>query len=84
MLTVIISSIMVVIAIFIGFFPYTNNHKIMSIFQIKQSPGWLFNLILGNIFFCLAVLISQKKDFNFISFFSTSDTSNIIKEPQNL
>ncbi len=83
MLRVIISSILAVIAIFIGFFPHSNNHTLMSIFKIKQTPGWEFNLILGNIFFCLAVFISQKKDFNFISSFALFDTTNTIKEPQS-
>ena len=40
MLRVIISSILAVIAIFIGFFPHSNNHTLTSIFKIKQTKDY--------------------------------------------
>jgi hypothetical protein len=74
MLRVIISSIIAVMAIFVGFFPHSHNCKVISILQLNKCPGWEFHLILGGILFCLAVFISQKG--NFIS--ASVDASNTV------
>jgi len=83
MLRVIISSILAVAAIFIGFYPHGEECRIISVLGYQKCIGWELHIILGTILFILAIFISQKLDLNFISSYTSFDTSNKSIEPQN-
>ncbi len=83
MLRVIISSILAVAAIFIGFYPHSEECRIISILGYKECIGWEFHIMLGTLLYILAVFVSQKINFNFISSYTSFDTSNKSKESQN-
>lgn len=80
MFRVIISSMIMVISLFIGFFPHSENCGILKLIGYHQCPGWAFHIILGSIFYILAVFISQKDSFDFIISYASSCTSNTSKE----
>ena len=80
MLRVIISSIIAVASLFIGFYPHTENCNLLRWFGNQECPGWEFHIILGSLLYILAVFISQKG--NFLTSYASSYTSNIPKEPQ--
>ena len=83
MFRVIISSLLAVAALFVGFFPhYDNSCKIFSILTPFICPGWTFHIIFGSFLYILAVLISQSTGSNV--FYTSSDTLNTIKEHQIL
>ena len=82
MLRVIISSIIAVASLFIGFYPHTENCNLLRWFGNQECPGWEFHIILGSLLYVLAVFISQKGNFNSITSYVSSDTLNIPKEPQ--
>ena len=82
MLRVIISSIIAVASLFIGFYPHTENCGILRWFGDQKCPGWEFHIILGSLLYVLAVFISQKGNFNLITSYASSYTSDISKEPQ--
>ena len=82
MLRVIISSIIAVASLFIGFYPHTENCGILRWFGDQKCPGWEFHIILGSLLYVLAVFISQKGNFKLITSYASSYTSNISKEPQ--
>jgi hypothetical protein len=75
MFKVIISSIIVVISLFIGFFPHTESCGIAQ----HNCPGWQFHIIVGTLLYILAVLISQGS-FDFIISYVASYTSNTVKD----
>jgi hypothetical protein len=83
MFRVIISSIIVVASLFIGFFPHTKNCSILKWFGYQKCPGWEFHIILGSLLYILAVFISQKGDFNFFTSYASSYTSDTPKEVQS-
>ncbi len=83
MLRVIISSIIAVASLFIGFYPHTENCGILRWFGDQKCPGWEFHIILGSLLYVLAVFISQKGNFKLITSYASSYTSNISKEPQS-
>ena len=80
MFKVIISSIIVVVSLFIGFFPHTENCKMLHVMNSHHCPGWEFHIILGSLLYILAVFISQKGDF--ITSYASSYTLNTLKETQ--
>ena len=82
MLRVIISSIIAVASLFIGFYPHTENCGILRWFGDQKCPGWEFHIILGSLLYVLAVFISQKGNFKLITSYASSYTSNISKEHQ--
>jgi len=82
MFRVIISSIIVVISLFIGFFPHTENCGVLSILNLHSCPGWEFHIILGSLLYILAVFISQKGSFDSITSYASSYTSSTLKEVQ--
>ena len=82
MFRVIISSIIAVVSLFIGFFPHTDNCQVLSALGYQECPGWEFHLILGSLLYVLAVFISQKGNFTNITSYVTSYTSNKLKEDQ--
>jgi len=84
MLRVIISSIIIVVSLFIGFFPHTDNCGVLSALNIHDCPGWEFHIILGSLLYILAVFISQKGNFDLITSYVSSCTSNTLKEAQTL
>jgi hypothetical protein len=81
MFKVIISSIIVVISLFIGFFPHTESCGILSVIP-HHCPGWGFHVIVGTLLYVLAVSISQKGNFDFITSYVSFYTSNTLKEIQ--
>ena len=83
MFRVIISSLIAVAAIFIGFYPHSEDCKAFSILGYNKCNGWEFHIILGSLLYILAIFVSQKGNFNFISSYTSFDTSNKLKEPQN-
>jgi hypothetical protein len=80
MFIVIISSIIVVVSLFIGFFPHTEHCGMLSSVGIHKCPGWEFHIVLGGLLYILAVFISQKGDADIITSYVTSYTSNTPKE----
>ena len=82
MFRVIISSIIVVVSLFIGFFPHTDSCGILSVLNINHCPGWEFHIILGSLLYILAVFISQKGNFDLITSYASSYTSDTLKEVQ--
>ena len=82
MLRVIISSIIAVASLFIGFYPHTENCGLLRWFGDQECPGWEFHIILGSLLYVLAVFISQKGNFNLITSYASSYTLDISKEPQ--
>ena len=80
MFRVIISSIIMVISLFIGFYPHTENCGILKLVGYHQCPGWKFHIILGSLLYILAVFISQKGLF---TSYLPSYTSNIPTETHN-
>ena len=82
MLKVIISSIIAVASLFIGFYPHTENCGLLKWCGNQSCPGWEFHIILGSFLYVLAVFISQKVDFNIITSYVSSYTLNKVKEPQ--
>jgi len=82
MFRVIISSIIVVFSLFIGFYPHTENCSILNWFGYQKCPGWEFHIILGSLLYILAVFISQKGTFNLITSYAPSYTSDTLKEVQ--
>ena len=83
MFKVIISSIIVVVSLFIGFFPHTEHCGVLSALTSHNCPGWEFHIILGSLLYILAVFISQKGDFDFFTSYASSYTSNTLKEVQS-
>jgi hypothetical protein len=76
MLKVIISSILVVAAVFIGFFPHSEQCHCHSLFKYYEFDiGWMWHGIIGSILYCLAVFISQHT-FTYLP----SDAINTIKD----
>lgn len=78
MLKVIISSILVVTAVFIGFFPHSEQchcHSLFKYYEFDKGIHWMWHGIIGSILYCLAVFISQYK-FTYLS----SDAINTIKD----
>ncbi len=71
-----------VISLFIGFYPHTENCGILKLFGYQQCPGWQLHIILGSILYILAVFISQKDSFDFFISYAKAYTSNTLKEPQ--
>ena len=49
MFRVIISSIIVVASLFIGFYPHTENCGLLRWFGNQKCPGWEFHIILGSL-----------------------------------
>ncbi len=82
MFRVIISSIIVVFSLFIGFYPHTENCSILKWFGNQNCPGWEFHIILGSLLYILAVFISQKGNFDLITSYASSYTSDTLKEVQ--
>ena len=82
MLRVIISSIIAVASLFIGFYPHTENCGLLRWFGNQECPGWEFHIILGSLLYVLAFFISQKGNFNLFTSYVSSFTSNIPKEHQ--
>jgi hypothetical protein len=82
MFRVIISSIIMVISLFIGFYPHTENCGILKLVGYHQCPGWKFHIILGSLLYILAVFISQKGNFDLITSYASSYTSDTLKEVQ--
>ena len=80
MFKVIISSIIVVISLFIGFFPHTDSCGILSAIP-HNCPGWQFHIVFGTLLYILAVFISQGS-FDFIISYASSYTSNTVKDIQ--
>ena len=80
MFIVIISSIIVVVSLFVGFFPHTEHCDMLSAVGIHSCPGWEFHIVLGGLLYILAVFISQKGDIHIITSYVTSYTSNTPKE----
>ena len=71
MLRIILTSIMMVSAIFWGIFPVNDNsphNKILELLKIKYKPDWKFHLIIGTTFYVLGVLIAQTKSIQNIWF----------------
>ena len=83
MFKVIISSIIVVVSLFIGFFPHTEHCGVLSALTSHNCPGWEFHIILGSLLYILAVFISQKGNFNFFTSYASSYTSDTPKEVQS-
>lgn len=83
MLKVIISSLLAVVSLFIGFYPHGENCNIIAMSNKEHCEGWGYHIVLGTLLYILAVLISQNKINNFTSFYTLFDTSNKLKEPQN-
>ena len=83
MFRVIISSIIAVASLFIGFYPHTENCSILKRFGYQTCPGWELHIILGSLLYILAVFISQKCNFNLITSYASSYTSETLKEVQN-
>jgi hypothetical protein len=84
MFKVIISSLLAVASLFIGFYPHSENCNIISMSNKYHCEGWWYHIVLGTFLYILAVLISQNKINNFTSFYTLFDTSNKLKEPQTL
>ena len=82
MFRVIISSLLIVASLFIGFYPHNERCNIIPIFNNKQCGGWQYHIILGAFLYILAVFISQNKINNFNSFYALFDTSDKLKEHQ--
>jgi hypothetical protein len=82
MFRVIISSIIVVVSLFIGFFPHTDSCGLLSVLNIHYCPGWEFHIILGSLLYILAVFISQKGNLDLITSYASSYTSDTLKEVQ--
>jgi len=82
MFRVIISSIIVVVSLFIGFFPHTEHCGVLSALTSHNCPGWKFHIILGSLLYILAVFISQKGNFDLITSYASSYTSDTLKEVQ--
>ena len=64
MLRIILTSLMMVSAIFWGIFPVNDNsphNKILNYLKIKMKPDWKFHLFVGLTFYILGVLIAQTK-----------------------
>lgn len=71
MLRIIITSLLMVSAIFWGICPPSNDspHALLfKYFKIDYQPSWYFHLLLGNIFYILGVIVSQTKSINNIWF----------------
>jgi hypothetical protein len=71
MLRIILTSIMMVSAIFWGIFPVNDSsphNKILELLKIKYKPDWKFHLLLGITFYILGVLIAQTKSIQNIWF----------------
>jgi hypothetical protein len=71
MLRIILTSLMMVSAIFWGIFPVNDNsphNKILDYLKIKIKIDWKFHLFVGLTFFILGVLIAQTKSIQKIWF----------------
>lgn len=79
MLKVIISSILVVAAVFIGFFPHGEQchcHALFKYYEFDKNVHWMWHGIIGSILYCLAVFISQYK----FTSYTSSDVIKIVKD----
>ena len=59
MIKVIISSIIIVVALFVGFYPHENECKLLAMLGVSICPGKWIHVVLGTALYALAVFITQ-------------------------
>ena len=68
MLRVVISSLLIVNALFWGLSPHQDDCKIASLFGIKTCPSKYLHLGIGVIFYIFAILVAQQTSITHIWF----------------